>query len=182
MDGTAPDLKKVVLPFPLVLRSALKDSLLVSAYITMKGTDQHILQTALVKQVSVNSSSVDEKGLKPGLSLEEDKAMLGNPAKGIKAVSAGTYINGYLKIDREGDYRISSDFEVSPSVYLDKQVIINQNKNKYVSPQSALLHLKSGYYQLSGFYPVNDKNKGLTLLLIQDAAGKLLDPAAVLFH
>ncbi|WP_158796957.1 beta-N-acetylhexosaminidase [Pedobacter sp. L105] len=182
LDGTRPDTKMASKPFPLVIQAAVKDSLLISADVSLQGTEQHIFQTALVKQVTVNPSTVEAAGLKPGLNLTEEKAMLGNPAKGIKAVSAGTYLNGYLKISTEGDYRISTDFEISPAVDLDKQVIISQNKNKYVAPQSALLHLKIGYYQLRGYYPVNDKNKGQTLLVIKNAEGKLLDTAVSLFH
>jgi len=91
-------------------------------------------------------------------------------------------VTGYIKIEDEGDYELSSGFEGSPGIYVDNIPVISQDKDNYVEPQKALLHLKKGYYAIKGFYLADEFNNYQKLLILKTAKGKVLDPADYLFH
>ncbi len=87
-----------------------------------------------------------------------------------------------MKIDTEGDYRISSDFENTPMLLMGTTVILDGTKNKYIEPQAAILHLQKGIYQLSGYYLADKVNSKQTLIRITTTGGKQIDADSYLFH
>ena len=187
--------------FPITISSPLKDTLFVAAYLTRKQADR-ILQTAFVKRVNITPSATGVSRLRPGLGYMAYRTTYSNTPVLDTASSFITgeihkydhikpfpgqfntwvKLNGYLKIEREGDYRITTEFENSPLIVLDKTVIVNYNKNRYADPQAAILHLEKGVYQISGYYLADSSNSEQTLLNIEAADGKSLETAEFLFH
>lgn len=203
LNGKTPDSTDVAVPFPVKISEALKDSLKVSAYITWTYGHQHILQREFVKHIIINP--VDNTGaMQPGLNYTLYKTkevnykkldtiapittgMLNFPqpfslTPPVESVNNWVKVEGFIKIDNEGDYQLTSGFEDSPLLFVDNVQVISKDKDNYVEPQKALLHLKKGYYTIKGYYLANDANSGQNLLLLQTAGGKLLDLSVYLFH
>jgi len=203
LNGKAPDSTASAILFPVKINEALRDSIKLFAYTTWTLDNQHILQREFIKHVMVNP--IDSTGnLQPGLSfsLYKTKEMNYKKLDTIAPAITGTLnfpqafiipvtnnpinnwvkVIGYIKIDTEGDYQLTSGFEDSPLLFLDDVVMIHKERNSYVEPQKALLHLKKGCYALKGYYLVDDTNSGQNLLQLQTAEGKVLDPAAYLYH
>jgi hexosaminidase len=201
LSGKLPDTTGLENTYPLTITSPLKDSLLIAVY-TTRPASKRILQTASVRHISVEAPATDAAALQPGLGYFAYRTTYGNypttdTAKNymVGALNKGDAIkpfpgqfntwvklNGYLKIDTEGDYRITSGFENSPQLQLGNTVIINSGKNKYVEPQSAILHLQKGVYPISGYYLADGQNSQQTLIGISTTDGKQLDAADYLFH
>jgi len=203
LNGKAPDSTASAVLFPIKINEALTDSIKLFAYTTWTLDNQHILQREFVKHVMVNP--VDSTGnLQPGLSfsLFKTKEMNYKKLDTIAPAITGTLnfpqafiipvtnnpinnwvkVNGYIKIDEEGDYELTSGFEDSPLLFVDNVMVVNRDRNRYVEPQKALLHFKKGCYAIKGYYLADDTNSGKNLLQLQTAEGKVLDPAAYLYH
>jgi hexosaminidase len=203
LNGKAPDSTASAMLFPVKINEALADSIKLFTYTTWTLDDQHIVQREFIKHVMVNP--VDSTGnLQPGLSfsLYRTKEMNYKKLDTIPPATTGTLtfpqafiipitnnpinnwikVNGYIKIDAEGDYQLTSGFEDSPLLFLDNVIVVNRDRNRYVEPQKALLHLKKGCYTLKGYYLAGDTNSGQNLLQLQTAEGKVLDPSAYLYH
>lgn len=201
LNGTLPDTMTAKGSFPITISSPLKDSLVISVY-TTRPLSQRILQKAIVKHVNIKQSATDGEGLQPGLSYMMYKTTYNNvPATdttkdfeiGVLRKDGGLIpypglfnswvkLYGYLKIDTEGDYRISSDFENTPMLLMGTTVILDGTKNKYIEPQEAILHLQKGIYQLSGYYLADKVNSKQTLIRITTGDGKPIDADKLLFH
>lgn len=186
--------------FPVTITSPLKDSINLAAYIT-RSQSQPILQTAAIRHVILEPVA-DAHTLRPGLSYFAYKTMYSNYPTLDTAASfvTGTWRNdelirpfpgqyntwvklsGYIKIETEGDYQVATEFENSPLIMLDRAIIINNNKNKYIEPQVAILHLKKGLYMLNGYYLADAANSHQTLLTIKTGDGKPLETSEYLFH
>ena len=203
LNGKAPDSTASATMFPVKINEVLTDSIKLFTYTTWTLASQHILQREFIKHVMVNP--VDSIGnLQPGLnfSLYRTKEMNYKKLDTIAPAITGILnfpqafiipitnnpinnwvkVNGYIKINDEGDYQLISGFEDSPLLFLDNVIVVNRERNSYVEPQKALLHLKKGYYAIKGYYLADDTNSGQNLLQLQTAEGKVLDPAAYLYH
>jgi len=200
LNGKLPDTNAVATAFPATINSPVRDSLLIKAYVNWPGKER-ILQTAAIRHVNIVPSETGAASLLPGLAYVVYKTTLNNyptldTAKNFISgalqgdehiqpfpVQYNTWVklNGYLKIDAEGDYTITSGFENSPLIVLGKVVIINP-RNKYIDPQAAILHLQKGVYQLIGYYQADSVNSQQTLLKISAPDGKLLNTGDYLFH
>ncbi|MEZ2338635.1 beta-N-acetylhexosaminidase [Mucilaginibacter sp. RCC_168] len=203
LNGKMPDSTAKAVAFPVNIDVPLEDSLELKTYTTWNLNAQHILQSATIKHVKIKPRVVYTAELKPGLGYKIFKAKEINYAKleavppvGMTVISTATpailpvtdgdltwvKFNGLIKIDTEGDYELTSGFEVSPTLNLDNELLIRGEKNRYVEPQKALLHLKKGFYEFSGYYTATEANSKQILFMLKDAAGKLLDPQKYLFH
>lgn len=203
VNGTMPDSSTKGQVFPVNISAMIKDSLVLKTYTTWTLNKQHIFQVATIKHVNVTVNSIAPADLKPGLSYKLIKSKETSFDKVDTSIVAITAIidsvnpmvlpvtdgnitwvemNGYIKIDIEGDYELTSGFEVSPALFVGDQQIIYKNKNAYVEPQKALLHLKKGIYNLSGYYIADNINRMQDLILIKTANGKLLNPVRYMFH
>ncbi|MDP9080941.1 MAG: beta-N-acetylhexosaminidase [Bacteroidota bacterium] len=203
LNGKMPDSTATAVSFPVKISEPVTDSLKLSAYITWTNGNQHIMQKEFVKHVTINQTEVTAT-LQPGLNYTLYKTkevnykkldtvapvttgMLAFPqqfalAPPVESVNNWVKVEGLIKIDNEGDYQLTSGFEDSPLLFVDNVVVINRDKDNYVDPQKALLHLKKGYYTFKGYYLADDTNSGQSLLQLQTAAGKLLDPSVYLYH
>jgi hexosaminidase len=201
LNGTLPDTAAATGSFPLTINSPLKDSLAIAVY-TTRPLSKRILQKVLIKHINLKLSATDGANLQPGLSymmykttynnvpttdttkdfeigvLRKDGGL--NPYPGL--FNSWVKVYGYLKIDREGDYHISSDFENTPMLLMGTTVILDGTKNKYIDPQAAILHLQKGIYQLSGYYLADKVNSRQTLIRITTTGGKQIDADSYLFH
>jgi hexosaminidase len=203
LNGKMPDSTEKAVAFPINIDVPLRDSLELKTYTTWNLNTQHILQSAAIKHVRVNTREVKVAELKAGLSYRITKTKESNYAKletippvTVSVITTATpkvlpvtdgdltwvKFSGFIKIDTEGEYELTSGFEVSPALYLDNELLIKAEKNTYVEPQKALLHLKKGFYEFSGYYIANEANIEQTLFVLKDAGGQLLDPSTYLFH
>ena len=201
LNGKLPDTNSVSHPFPVTLSSPLKDSLLIGVY-TTRPLSQRILQVAIIRHVNVKPDEVAADRLKSGLNymayrtnysnipiadtskdfkmgvMEKDDHITPYPGQ----FNTWVKFNGYLKIEKEGDYHISSGFETSPMLLLCTTLILDGTRNKYIEPQEAILHLTKGVYQLNGYYLADTTNEKQALINITDGDGKELEPSLYLFH
>jgi len=203
VNGKMPDSTAKPQSFPLNISAMLKDSLVIKTYTTWTLNKQHIFQVATIKHVDLKPVILDEAALTPGLSYklikskETDYAKLDTLSQAATAVinaanpmvlpvSDGNLtwvkMNGYLKIEHEGDYQLTSGFEVSPALFLNGQPVIYRNKSTYVEPQKALLHLKRGVYNLSGYYIADNTNRMQDLIVLRTASGEVVDPQRYMLH
>jgi hexosaminidase len=196
-----PDANSAAIDFPIFLKSPVKDSIKFAAYVTRPLSDR-ILQTATVRRINVNPETTGIGELHPGLGYTRYKTMQNNtPALDTsKTFEEGIFnlnepvkpfpgdfntwvkIYGYVKIETEGDYRLTSGFENSPLLILGKEVVITYNRNKYVEPQAAILHLQKGIYRISGYYLADNENSEQMLIELKKADGKTVEPSAYLYH
>jgi len=204
LNSKMPDERAEPVAFPVTISKKLsdKDTLLINAYITWTLNNQHILQTALIKHVNIEPAR-PEGSVGMGLNYAIYYTKQDNynrPDSTATSISHGLMsfpqpltfaadgsntwvkVTGYIKIEDEGDYELSSGFEGSPGIYVDNIPVISQDKDNYVEPQKALLHLKKGYYAIKGFYLADEFNNYQKLLILKTAKGKVLDPADYLFH
>jgi len=203
LDGTIPDSTESTASFPIKINKPLTDSLKVITNTTWQPGHRHIVQRETIRHVNV-SPVTDAVNLQAGLIYALYKTKEGNYKKldTIPTVSSGAFafpqpfkfppsneyvnhwvkVSGFIKIDNEGDYQLTTGFEESPLVFLDNVPVINREKNTYVEPQKALLHLKKGYYAVKGYYLADDANSAQHLLQLQTSTGKILDPATYLYH
>lgn len=203
LDGNAPDSSSTAVNFPVKISKPLKDSLILKTYTTWTLNKQHIRQAALIRHVDLKVANQNAASLQPGLSYKLIKtketnyakldsvapaviAIINSPIPMVQPVTDGSItwvkFNGYLKIDIEGDYELTSGFEVSPELLVGDEPVIIRGKNTYVEPQKGLLHLKKGIYDLSGFYIADFLNIDQTLIQLKTADGKLIDSKYYLFH
>jgi hexosaminidase len=203
LDGKIPDDKVLSVPFPVNINVPLRESLTLKTYTTWTVNTQHIIQTANIRHISINAAKENITNLKPGLSYKLIKTKEINYAKldtispvvtavintanpMVLPVTDGdiTWVkmNGFIKIDQEGDYELTSGFELSPALFIDNQPLMIKDKNTYVEPQKAILHLKKDIYEFSGYYSADDANSKQPLFQLKTADGKLLDPQTYLFH
>jgi len=91
-------------------------------------------------------------------------------------------IKGFIKIDKEADYELTTGFEVSPALFLDEVPVIKMGLNTYVEPQKVLLYLKKGVYALRGHYIADRANENQTLIELKIAGGEKLYPKFYLMH
>jgi hexosaminidase len=200
LNGGLPDTLGATSAFPVTINSPLKDSLAITTY-TTRALSQRILQKVMVRHINVKQSATGVN-LQPGLSYMMYKTTYGNiPTTdttkdfeigvmngdgGLKPYTGqfNTWVKlyGYLKIDAEGDYRITSDFENTPTLLIGTTVILDGSKNKYVEPQAAILHLQKGVYQVSGYYLADLTNSKQTFINITTPDGKPLSATNCLFH
>ncbi|ASU33104.1 hypothetical protein MuYL_1204 [Mucilaginibacter xinganensis] len=203
INGKMPDSTAAAAGFPLKIDEALTDTLKLSAYTTWLLGHQHILQREMVKHVVVDAD--DSIGnLQPGLnfSLYKTKEVSYRKLDTIAPAAAGILsfpqplvaapagsplfnwvkVNGFIKIDTEDDYQLTTGFEESPLLFLGNAKVMDRERNRYVEPQKALLHLKKGYYAIRGYYLADDTNSTQNLLQLQTVGGKVLDPGAYLYH
>jgi len=203
LNGKMPDSTAKAVAFPVNIDVPLKDSLELKTYTTWNLNAQHILQSATIKHVRIKPKTVSIAELKPGLGYKIFKTKENNYAK-LEAVTPVSVIvittanpmvmpvangdltlvkfSGLIKIEADGDYELTSGFEVSPTLYLDNELLIKGEKNTYVESQKAVLYLKKGFYEFNGDYMANEVNSKQTLFALKDAGGKLLDPITYLFH
>lgn len=200
LTGKVPDTTAATSAFPVTINSPLKDSLLINVY-TTRPLSQRIWQTAFIKHVNIKQTSVTGD-LQPGLSYMMYKTTFNNiPATdttkdfetGVMNKDGGLQpypglfntwvkIYGYLKVDAEGDYRITSNFATSPMLLIGTTVILDGGKDNYVYPQAAVLHLQKGTYQLSGYYLADKANSKQPFINISAIDGKPVDATNLLFH
>ncbi|MDN5287135.1 MAG: beta-N-acetylhexosaminidase [Mucilaginibacter sp.] len=203
LDGKMPDDKIQSVPFPVTINVPLRESLTLKTYTTWTLNSQHIMQTANIRRININAAKENITNLKPGLSYKLIKTKEINYAKLDTITPAITAVintanpmvlpvtdgditwvkmNGFIKIDQEGDYEFTSGFELSPALFIDNEPLMIKDKNTYVEPQKAILHLKKDIYEFSGYYSADDANSKQTLFQLKTADGKLLDPQTYLFH
>jgi hexosaminidase len=201
LNGRMPDSTSVETQFPIKISVPLKDTLTLSTYTTWTLNNQHIRQRVKITRDDFKPAKTDDRKLLPGLSYasyitkkEYQKLENGKPATiGIMTfpqpftpsnddATNWIKVNGYINILIEGDYEITSEFLISPQLYLDNIAIINPDKNRYAEPQKAVLHLKKGYYTLTGYYAANDVNSGENLIQLKTASGKVFNHEDYLFH
>jgi len=201
LNGTLPDTTAATGKFPVIINSAVKDTLNIAMY-TTRSLSQRILQKVMIRHIKIKQVATEVASLQPGLSYMMYKTTYNNvPAAdttkdfetGVLRKDGGlnpypglfnTWVKlyGYLKIDVEGDYRISSDFENTPMLLLGSTLILDGTKNKYVEPQEAILHLQKGVYQLNGYYVADKMNSKQALIKITAEDGKPLEADNYLFH
>jgi hexosaminidase len=201
LNGRMPDSASVSTSFPVKINMLLKDTLTLSTYTTWTLNNQYIRQRVKITRDDFNPAKTGDRKLLPGLNYasyitKKEYQKLGNE----KPVSAGIMtfpqaftpsnddannwikVNGYINIVTEGDYEITSEFLISPQLYLDNIPVISPDKNRYAEPQKAVLHLRKGYYTLTGYYAANDVNNGEKLIQLKTALGKVLNHEDYLFH
>jgi len=197
-----PDSTSATHAFPLTINVPLKDTLSIKTLTSWTLNNQRIKQIANIKHVVINKAEEGIANLKPGISYVTikskdeafDKIVALSPTSTGETsliVPATAYpdgffnwvrIKGYIKIEKEGDYAITSGFEVTPALFLDKVPVIKPGMNNYVEPQKALLHLKKGFYALAGYYTADEANKNRSAIELQTAAGEKLYAKTYLFH
>jgi hexosaminidase len=200
LDGKMPDSSAVAATFPVKRELPLKDSIKLATLTSWTLDNQRIKQIATIKHVNINAAANMEH-LVPGLSYSVYKTtkkydrldsvapamsgILGFPQP-VTIAPEGTNtwvkINGYLKIDEEGEYELISGFEYSPALYIDNVLIMGSGKNRYSEPQQALLRLKKGYYLISGYYLADEYNVRQNLIQLKPVKGRVFDPESYLFH
>lgn len=200
LNGKMPDSSSDAINFPVKINVPLKDTLTLSTYTTWTLNNQYIRQRVKINRDDFKPAKTGDRKLLPGLIYEsyitkKEYQKLGNEkptATGVMTFpqpftpsndDANNWIkvNGYINIITEGDYEITSEFLISPQLYLDNIPVISPDKNRYAEPQKAVLHLKAGYYALSGYYPANDVNSREKLIRLT-MAGKVLNHENYLFH
>jgi hexosaminidase len=200
LNGRMPDSTSVATQFPVKIDVPLKDTLTLSTYTTWTLNNQYIRQRVKITRDDFKPAKTADRKLLPGLSYtsyitKKEYQKLGNE----KPTAIGTMVfpqpftpsnddannwikvNGYINIITEGDYEITSEFLISPQLYLDNTPVISPDKNRYAEPQKAVLHLKKGFYALTGYYSANDVNSGEKLIQLT-TAGKVLNHEDYLFH
>lgn len=201
LNGRMPDSTSAATQFPVKINVPLKDTLTLSTYTTWTLNNQYIRQRVKITRDDFNPAKTGGRKLLPGLNYEsyitkKEYQKLGNekPSSiGIMAFpqpfvpsndDANNWIkvNGYINIATDGDYEITSDFLISPQLYLDNISVISPDKNRYAEPQKAVLHLKKGAYTLTGYYMANDVNSGEKLIQLKTALGTVLNHEDYLFH
>ncbi|MGF7076403.1 beta-N-acetylhexosaminidase [Mucilaginibacter sp. 3215] len=202
LNGKMPDANSVAVPFPVNINVPLKDSIGLRTFTTWTLNDQHIRQMANIRRVNIKPAHEKVANLKPGMAYEvfktreRDIDKLGNekPTETgetslivpVKIATEGfinwVKIKGFIKIDKEADYELTTGFEVSPALFLDEVPVIKMGMNTYVEPQKALLHLKKGIYALSGHYMADKANENQTLIELKVAGGEKLYPKFYLMH
>ncbi|WP_183566487.1 beta-N-acetylhexosaminidase [Mucilaginibacter sp. SP1R1] len=203
LDGKMPDSLAKAQGFPVNINAPLKDSLLLKTYTTWTLNKQHIMQVAVIKRINITPANQNLAILKTGLDYKLIKSKETNYAKLDTSTAVTTAVvntanpmvlpvtdgnitwvkfNGFIKIDTESDYELTSGFEISPEFFMNNEPLITRGKNTYVEPQKALLHLKKGAYEFSGYYIADGANSKQTLLQLKTAGGKVLAPETYLFH
>lgn len=201
LNGKMPDSSSTPTIFPVKINVPLKDTLILSTYTTWTLNNQHIRQRVKISRDDFKPANITGRKLLPGLSYasyvtknEYQKLDNEKPAStGIMAFpqpftpsNDDAYnwikVKGYIHIATEGDYEITSEFLISPQLYLGDIAVISPDKNRYAEPQKAVLHLKNGYYTLTGYYAANDVNSAENLIRLKTSAGKVLNHDEYLFH
>ncbi|MEO3406695.1 beta-N-acetylhexosaminidase [Mucilaginibacter sp. CAU 1740] len=202
LNGKMPDANSASVAFPVKINVPLKDSIGLRTFTTWTLNDQHIRQTANIKRVVIKSAHEKAANLKPGMAyeifktrerdftkLENEKPFETGITNLIVAVKPVTeeYINwvkikGFIKIDKEADYELTTGFEETPALFVDDVEVIKPGFNTYVEPQKALLHLKKGVYALSGHYVAGKANENQSLIELKVAGGEKLYPKFYLVH
>lgn len=203
LDGSIPDSTDATVSFPIKIDKLIPDSLKVVTYTTWQPGHRHIVQREVIRHVTLNT--VEDMGsLQPGLTYALYKTKETNYKKldTLPVVTSGALafpqafklappaydvfnwvkVNGFIKIDTEGDYQLTTGFEESPLILIDNMPVIFREKNAYIEPQKALLHLKKGYYAVKGYYLADDANGTQNLLQLQTSTGKILEPNSYLYH
>lgn len=202
LNGKMPDANSSAVAFPVKINVPLKDSIGLRTFTTWTLNDQHIRQTANVKRVTIRAAHVKAANLKPGIAYEifktkeqqiarlegEKPAETGVTSLVVPVKSTGdetinwVKIKGFIKINKEADYELTSGFEVTPALFLDDVPVIKPGLNTYVEHQKALLHLKKGVYALTGNYMANKANENQTLIELKVDGGEKLYPKFYLVH
>jgi hexosaminidase len=199
LNGNMPDSASAKVLFPVKINMPLKDSIRLSAYTTWTLNNQHIRQTALITHEDIEPVAVTK--LLPGLSyaLYQTKENDHNKVTGTPAATGiltlpqtvalseeeefnWVRVNGYIRIDTESDYELTSAFGISPEILLNDKQVISIDKNRYAEPQKVLLHLKKGVYALQAYYLATEVNNDEILLQLKAPYGRVMDPATYLFH
>lgn len=194
-----PDSTAAAVAFPVNINQPLKDSLKIYTLTSWK-LKSSIRQSAIIRHVNVEPAT-DTTNLAPGLTYavyrtqrnynrldsvaSAESGLISFPQKFILAPE-GTYtwvkLKGFIKIDHEDDYELTSAFEYSPELNLGGAIIMQRNNDCYAEPQKAILHLKKGYYVLNGLYLADEYNGSQNLVQLKTAGGQTLAPATYLFH
>jgi hexosaminidase len=203
VNGKMPDSSAKPQSFPVNISAMIKDSLVIKTYTTWTLNKQHIEQVATIRHADVDPVVMDQAGLTSGLNYKLIKskeyeynkvdtlsqvttAVINTASPMVQPVTDGNFtwvkLSGYIRIEEEGNYELTSGFELSPALFLSGEEVIYINKDRYVEPQKALLHLKKGVYTISGYYKADNVNRLQDLLLLKSADGKLLDPQRYLLH
>lgn len=203
IDGKMPEDNMPSVPFPVNINVPLRGSITLKTNTSWDLNSQHIKQTATIRHINIAPAKENIINLKPGLSykliktkeLEYAKldtippvvmAVINTAKPMVLPVTDGDItwvkLTGFIKIEQEGDYELTSGFELSPALYMSNEPLLIKDKNTYVEPQKALLHLKKGIYEFSGNYIATENNSKQTLFQLKTADGKLLDPQVYLFH
>ena len=202
LNGKMPDSSQTALPFPLTIDVPLCDSIGLQTLTSWTLNDQHIRQMATIKRVQVSPVDKVVVGVVPGIAwqvfttTEEDFAKLDKASPTDKGVTNlpvpvkppregyknWVSVEGFIRIQKEADYQLTTGFEVSPALFLDGMAVIKRGLNRYVEPQKALLHLKTGVYSFSGHYIADEANEKSSLIELSIVGGKKLPPASYLLH
>lgn len=172
LHGKMPDSSNVSVGFPVMIDVPLQDSIGLRTFTTWTLNDQHIRQTATIKRIGIRPAVVTGAGSRPGLTYHTVKT-------GEEYI---TSFEGFIRIQKEADYELTTGFEVSPALFLENEPIFIKGMNRYVEPQKALLHLKRGLYSLRGYYTVDEANKKQPITALKIAGGAALSPISYLFH
>jgi len=200
LDGKMPDSTAKPGTFPVLMRLPLKDSIKLATLTSWTLNNQRVKQIATIKHVDINPA-IEPRETAPGLTHSVYKTIKNyTKLDSIAPVASGIFsfpqpvalapegtntwvkINGFIKIDAEDDYVITSGFEYSPLLLIDNTKVMSMSKNRYSEPQQALLHLKKGYYAIKGYYLADEYNVAQDLIRMKTTKGKVLEPGEYLFH
>jgi hexosaminidase len=203
LNGKMPDSSAKPQLFPIRINTMLKDTLDIKTYTTWTLNKQHILQEATIRHVDINPVVIDQAALTPGFSYRLIKskeynidkvdttqlvtmAIINSAAPMVLPVTDGNLtwvkLNGFIRINADGDYQVTSGFLVSPALFINGEQIIYRGKDKYAQPQKGMLHLKKGAYAITGHYIADNMNRLEDLVVIKSADGKVIEPQVYMFH
>ena len=141
LNGKMPDNNSPAVPFPVNINVPLKDSIGLRTFTTWTLNDQHIRQMASIRRVNIKHAHEKVANLKTGMAyevfktrerdidkLENEKPMETGQTSLIVPVKIATegFINwvkikGFIKIDKDAEYELTTGFEVSPALFLDDE-------------------------------------------------------------
>ncbi|WP_439696786.1 beta-N-acetylhexosaminidase [Mucilaginibacter sp. AW1-7] len=203
LNGKMPDSTAKPQSFPVKINTMLQDTFSIKTYTTWTLNKQHILQEAMIRHVDIKPVIIDQAAFTPGFSYRLIKskeynidkvdttqvvttAIINSATPMVLPVTDGNLtwvkVNGFIRINADGDYQVTSGFLVSPALFINGEQIIYRGKDKYAQPQKGMLHLKKGAYALSGHYIADNTNRNEDLLIIKAADGKVIDPQVYMFH
>lgn len=193
LDGSVPDEHSALYSRPVPIDLTGKDSLRIRTLTTSSLSGQQRFQTVLLTHLPAIMPVAERPVLFPGsvYSISSSGMLAGAsgisssmsfPARGMPAVLREIRFRGFLKIDREDDYRlgVSSDGETVLTLG-ERQIVDNRGYHGAVDRES-LLHLKKGLYPIGCWYKNEDDDARLIRFFLKTKTGEPVNISGMLFH
>jgi len=106
----------------------------------------------------------------------------GSPMNGVDSDSYSISWNGYLKIERDGDFRFYTNSDDGVRLWIDGDLIIDDWRNHGVTENQAIKTLVKGYHRIKLDYFENSLNSVVKLEIDGPGAARQVIPDSMLFN